>query len=100
MDYIPAAEVQIIVPAAEVRVVDGDTIRLGVERIRLIDIDAPEMASGACCDAERNLAELAKEKLTEIIGDQRLEIERQGKDRYGPPRSPTFASAAPTSARC
>ena len=71
------------VPPAEVRVVDGDTIRLGGERIRLIDIDAPEMGSGASCDAERNLAELAKGKLTEILGGQRLEIERRGKDRFG-----------------
>jgi micrococcal nuclease len=71
------------VSAAEVRVVDGDTLRLGAERIRLIDIDAPEMALGARCDAERNLAELAKAKLAEIVAGQRLEIERHGKDRYG-----------------
>ena len=28
-------------------VIDGDTLRFGAERIRLIDIDAPEMAPGA-----------------------------------------------------
>jgi hypothetical protein len=31
-------------------VTDCDPIRLGAERIRLIDIDAPEMASGARCE--------------------------------------------------
>ena len=64
-------------------VIDGDTIRLGAERIRLIDIDAPEMATGARCDAERALAELAKGKLTESIAGQPLEIDRRGKDRFG-----------------
>ena len=33
MDYMPAADV---------RVVDGDTIRIGSERIRILNIDAPE----------------------------------------------------------
>jgi endonuclease YncB( thermonuclease family) len=53
-------------------VVEGGTLRIGAERIWLIDIDAPEMASSARCDAERNLAELAKSKLAEIIAGQRL----------------------------
>jgi endonuclease YncB( thermonuclease family) len=30
------------VPAAEVRVIDGDTIRHDAERIRILGIDAPE----------------------------------------------------------
>lgn len=68
---------------AEIRVIDGDTLRIGAERIRLIDIDAPEMGNGARCDAERNLAELAKEKLTEIVVGQPFDIERHGKDRFG-----------------
>ena len=42
-------------PAAEVRVVDGDTIRLGRERTRILDIDTPETESRARCDAERRL---------------------------------------------
>jgi len=71
------------VPAAEVRVIDGDTLRIGAERIRLIDIDAPEMGSGARCDAERYLADIAKERLSTIIEGQQLEVDRRGRDRFG-----------------
>ena len=41
------------VPAAEVRVIDGDTFALGRERIRILGIDAPETANRARCEAER-----------------------------------------------
>jgi endonuclease YncB( thermonuclease family) len=43
------------VPAAEVRVVDGDTIRLGRERIRILGIDTPETQNRARCNAEHRL---------------------------------------------
>ena len=68
---------------AEVRVVDGDTIRLGAERVRIMNIDAPETEGRAKCNAERRLAAVATEKLTEIIMGERLEVERHGKDRFG-----------------
>ena len=71
------------VPAAEVRVIDGDTIRLDRERIRILGIDTPEMGSGARCNAERRLAEVAKMTLIDFIEGQRLEIDRRGKDRFG-----------------
>ena len=64
-------------------VIDGDTLRIGAERIRLINIDAPEMGNGAECDAERSLAEVAKQKLTEIVAGQQLAIDRRDKDRFG-----------------
>jgi endonuclease YncB( thermonuclease family) len=64
-------------------VIDGDTIRLGTERIRIRNIDAPETEGRAKCNAERRLAALATQKLTEIIMGERLEIERHGKDRFG-----------------
>ena len=63
-------------------VIDGDTIRIVAERIRLIDIDAPEMRDGARCDAERNLAEVAKRELAKIIAGKPLDIDRRGKDRF------------------
>src|SRR5262245_22032735 len=65
-----------------VRVVDGNTIRLGAERIRILGIDTPELGA-ARCTAERRAAEVAKRRLTEIISGQELEIVRNGKDRYG-----------------
>ena len=74
MDYIPAAEV---------RVVDGDTIRLGRERIRILGIDAPETENRARCDAERRLATLATMTLKELIEGKHLSIQPNGKDRFG-----------------
>lgn len=73
MDYVPA----------EVRVVDGDTIRYGSERIRIINIDAPETEGRARCNAERRLAATATMTLNGIIQGKRLEIERHGRDRFG-----------------
>jgi len=64
-------------------VIDGDTLRIGAERIRLINIDAPEMGNGAECDAERQLAEVAKQKMTDLVAGQQLQIDRHDKDRFG-----------------
>lgn len=71
------------VPAAEVRVIDGDTFAIGRERVRILGIDTPEMGNGARCNAERRLAEVAKMRLIDFIEGERLEIERHGKDRFG-----------------
>ena len=71
------------VPAAEVRVVDGDTIRLGRERIRILGIDTPETQNRARCDAERRLAALATMTLKELIEGKHLSIQRKGDDRFG-----------------
>jgi endonuclease YncB( thermonuclease family) len=70
-------------PAAEVRVIDGDTIRYGRERIRIINIDAPETEGRARCNAERRLAAVATMTLVDLIEGKRLEIERHGHDRFG-----------------
>jgi micrococcal nuclease len=82
------------VPAAEVRVIDGDTIRWGRERIRILNIDAPETEGRARCNAERRLAALATMTLVELVMGERLEIQRNGKDRFG--RLPTSEYAGPT----
>ena len=71
------------VPAAEVRVIDGDTIRWGDERIRILNIDAPETEGRARCNAERRLAARATMTLAEFILGERLQIQRNGKDRFG-----------------
>ncbi|MBP2159583.1 MULTISPECIES: thermonuclease family protein [Asticcacaulis] len=64
---------------------DGDSIRCGDERIRLLAIDAPEMGpcqpKGRVCvpgDPIRSRDSLAK-----AISFGTVEIERVGKDRYG-----------------
>ncbi|MBI1392322.1 MAG: thermonuclease family protein [Alphaproteobacteria bacterium] len=72
-------------PAAEIRVIDGDTIRIREEIIRLMNIDAPELTGG--CAASRRLASLAAERLQELVvaaGPGNVEIHRAARaDRYG-----------------
>lgn len=54
-------------------VVDGDTIRLGQRRVRLIGIDAPELA-GAQCPAERALAERAADRLLALVNEGAFDL--------------------------
>lgn len=65
-------------------VTDGDTIRCGDERIRLIGIDAPEM--GKCPPSRRCVAgngPASRQSLAAAMRGQRLTIRRLGRDRYG-----------------
>lgn len=79
-----ASAIAISTPVA----VDGDTFDIGIERVRIANIDAPETKS-AKCDAERRLGEVAKRRLQELILTPGFEIERgdpksgRMKDRYG-----------------
>lgn len=63
-------------------VIDGDTIRLYGESIRLQSLDAPELFSPSC-HAERQLAELATYRLSELLSGAPFEVVRGDKDRYG-----------------
>jgi micrococcal nuclease len=65
-------------------VVDGDTIRVQGERIRILDIDAPE-TWGARCDAEKRLGDLATQRLLQLVnsGEVTLLSEGRDEDRYG-----------------
>ena len=66
--------------APDIRVVDGDTIHVDGEKIRLLGLDTPEKGHQAECVAERMLAKLATERLTELLADGII-IERDGVDR-------------------
>jgi len=79
----PSVEADITVAASQIRVVDGDTIRFGRERIRIIGLDAPESGNLAKCDAERQLSALATMTFREMIEGKFIEIRRDGHDRYG-----------------
>lgn len=65
-------------------VTDGDTIRCGNERIRLLGIDAPEMPGH--CRSGRNCAPgdpyTSKQSLAFALSGT-IRIERYGEDRYG-----------------
>lgn len=65
-------------------VIDGDTLKLGDESIRISNIDTPERGGLAECDAERFLAAIASQFAEEIIASGEAEIEREPNlDRYG-----------------
>lgn len=62
-------------------VVDGDTIWVSGEKIRLQSIDAPEI-DGKCA-YEKDLAQRAKHRLNEMLSSEPFSLARSGKDRYG-----------------
>jgi micrococcal nuclease len=70
---------------AEIRVWDGDSLRLGMtqeaEAIRIFNIDAPEIEGQ--CAYESDLAQRSKHRLAELLQRQRVEVLRQGSDGYG-----------------
>lgn len=69
---------------------DGDSIRLcDGERVRIANIDAPEMPGSSRCDKGRGgwcdyrLAELSRDALRAFLATGDVTIVRLGKDRYG-----------------
>lgn len=62
-------------------VVDGDTFWHAGEKIRIADIDAPEL--NGRCSGEIQRAILAQERLLALLNSGPFEIHRRGKDRYG-----------------
>lgn len=68
-----------------VQVVDGDSLRAGNEKIRLIGIDAPERAQ-TCRDThnrEWSCGAAAAARLSALVAQGRVSCAPQGRDRYG-----------------
>ena len=66
-------------------VVDGDTLRIGARRIRLIGIDAPELHSPAC-PAEAAQAEAATQALLALVSQGPFDMAGplgDPRDKYG-----------------
>lgn len=74
-----------------VRVHDGDTIRCGSERVRLADIDAPELPESPKCEGYRRadawcdfaLGYRSREALRAFLARGPVALHRLGEDRYG-----------------
>lgn len=65
-----------------IRVIDGDTVELAGERIRLVEPDAPEISKPRC-NTELAKGLLASGRLRQLLQGQ-VTIERSGRtDRYG-----------------
>ncbi len=60
---------------------DGDTVWWEGEKIRIADIDTPEL-NGAC-EYERDLALRARNRLVQLLNAGAFQIARKGQDRYG-----------------
>ena len=70
--------------ADQLTVTDGDTIRIGEERIRFSGIDAPEMKQTCIYqEIEFNCGGFSKNLLIEKIADQEVSCIRESKDQYG-----------------
>ncbi len=68
-------------------VVDGDTIRLDGQRVRLLGIDAPELEQ-SCDDANGNAwpcGRQARDKMVALAAGNEVSCRPQGRDRYGRP---------------
>lgn len=62
------------------RAVDGDSLRCGGQRVRVIGLDAPEL-HGRCL-RETRLARAAADRLRRIVAAG-VRLESHGRDRYG-----------------
>ena len=70
--------------ADQLTVTDGDTIRIGNERIRFSGIDAPEIKQTCIYqEIEFNCGEFSKNLLIEKISNQQVSCIRESKDQYG-----------------
>jgi len=60
---------------------DGDTVWIDREKIRLLDIDAPEL--DASDPDERRRAELARDRLVALLDGEDVVLVRDGHDCFG-----------------
>jgi micrococcal nuclease len=80
-------------PATVISVVDGDTVRVKVKiwlglyqevKVRIAEIDAPEISSKAKCTKEKELGLKAKEFLESVIPQQStINLIRISEDEFG-----------------
>jgi len=71
--------------APDIRVVDGDTLRLGDRTLRLHGLEAPERGQ-ACADAAGrgfDCGAAAAEALARLVAGRDLACRVQGRDRFG-----------------
>ena len=71
----PGAVLSAPITSDEVRVIDGDTIRLNHQRpdVRLVGLNAPETRR-AICEAGRELGDKATRRLRDLVQSSKLEL--------------------------
>ena len=60
--------------------VDGDTLRVGRERVRIIGLDTPEMRGQ--CPRENAMARQARDRMAQLVAGG-VRLAPSGRDRYG-----------------
>ena len=70
-----------------IRIIDGDTLILNKQKIRLKGIDAPEIKQQCTSNINNSktkirCGEVARQKLIELIGSSKVHCTNEGKDRY------------------
>lgn len=73
------------VAPAELRIVDGETLRLGDRTLRLFGVEAPERGQ-RCTDAAGQLYDCgtaAAAALARLIGERGVDCRLRGRDRFG-----------------
>ena len=71
------------VKSSELKIIDGDTIHLNGEKIRFSGIDTPEIKQNCIKNNEVIKCGIkAKELLIKVIGNEKIDCVREGKDQY------------------
>lgn len=75
----------LVAASSSPRVIDGDTLAFGRERVRIANLDAPDVGSHAHCALEQRRGEAARAFARAVIDRAAVVqvVDRQGIDRYG-----------------
>lgn len=88
---IAAVAVAIATPTlAGVNILDGDTIKIDGQTIRIVEIDTPESYHPRC-EAELVKAFEAKDRLRQLLDSGKVTFKPTGRDRYGRTLAKVFA---------
>ena len=71
------------IKSQDIKITDGDTIKLNGDKIRFSGIDTPELKQTCTKDGKKILCGLnAKKILVDKIGNNKVTCVKEGKDRY------------------
>ena len=66
------------------RIIDGDTVKIGTERIRLKGIDAPETSQSCRCNGKKVMCgQQATQALIDYVGKNEISCVAKERDNYG-----------------
>jgi len=81
--FAPAVSFASVI-SGEGRPIDGDSLRVGNQEIRLYGIDAPEFTQSCSRDGQRwHCGKSAADQLTKLIGGQLVSCSSMGQDEFG-----------------